>query len=332
VPASLPTVALAVFAVSAIVALAASALLIVRLERIGARLSLSEAGLGLVAALAADLPEISTAVTALLHGQNDVGIGVILGSNVAKLAMLLGLAAIVAGRIRLDRSVVLLETVVAVGLAMITLAVVSDTITPIPGLALALLVFGPYVVLSVMRPATRSRLPIPARLRGTLSSAIRQEESDLDIHPGRGGGLDVVVAGLVLVVVVAASVALERSGTDIGAAWDLSDVVVGAVLLAVVTSIPNAVAAIYLARKGRGAATLSTTTNSNNINVVVGLLIPSALLGLGTVTSSALLTAWWYVGLTGVILAWAFVRRGLRLVDGIVIAVAYALFVVVLLR
>ena len=63
---SLPTVALAVFVVSAVVALAASALLIVRLERIGARLSLSEAGLGLVAALAADLPEISTAVTALL--------------------------------------------------------------------------------------------------------------------------------------------------------------------------------------------------------------------------------------------------------------------------
>lgn len=331
-PSSLPTVALAVFVVSAVVALAASASLIVRLERIGARLSLSEAALGLVAALAADLPEISTAVTALVQGQNDVGVGVILGSNVAKLALLLGLAAIVARRIRLDRRVVLLETVVAGGLALVTLAVVSETIAPAPGLALALLVFGPYVALSVMRPAARARLPIPARLRGTLTSAITQEESDLDIHPGRGGRVDVVAAGLLLVVVVAASVALERSGTDIGTAWDLSDVVVGAVLLAVVTSIPNAVAAIYLARKGRGAATLSTTTNSNNINVVVGLLVPSALIGLGTVTSSSLLTAWWYVGITLVTLAWAFVRRGLRLVDGVVIAVAYAVFVVVLLR
>ena len=320
-PTSLPTLALAVFVVSAMVALAASALLIVRLERIGARLSLSEAALGLVAALAADLPEISTAVTALVQGQNDVGIGVILG-----------LAAIVAGRIRLDRRVVLLETVVAVGLALVTLAVVSEKVTPVPGLALALLVFGPYVALSVMRPDARARLPIPARLRGTLTSAITQEESDLDIHPGRGGGLDVVAAGLLLVVVVASSVALERSGTDIGTAWELSDVVVGAVLLAVVTSIPNAVAAIYLARKGRGAATLSTTTNSNNINVVVGLLVPAAFIGLGTVTSSSLLTAWSYVGITLATLAWAFVRRGLRLVDGVVIVVAYVAFVVVLLR
>jgi Ca2+/Na+ antiporter len=194
------------------------------------------------------------------------------------------------------------------------------------------LVFGPYVALSVMRPATRSRLPIPERLRGTLTSAITQEESDLDIHPSRGGALDAVVAALLLVVVIAASVALERSGTDIGTAWDLSDVVVGAVLLAIVTSIPNAVAAIYLARKGRGAATLSTTTNSNNINVVVGLLVPSALLGLGAVTSSSLLAAWWYVVFTFVTLAWAFVRRGLRLLDGVVIVVGYAVFVVVLLR
>jgi cation:H+ antiporter len=332
VPDTLPTVALAVFVVSAAIALAASAQLIVRLERIGARLSLSEAALGILAALAADMPEISTAITALVQGQNDVGIGVILGSNVAKLALLLGLAAIVAGSIRLDRRVVLLETVVALGLAVITLGVVAEKVAPVPGLALAVLVFGPYVALSVMRPATRSRLPLPQRLRGTLTSAITQEESDLDIHPSRGGALDAVVAALLLVVVIAASVALERSGTDIGSAWELSDVVVGAVLLAIVTSIPNAVAAIYLARKGRGAATLSTTTNSNNINVVVGLLVPAALLGLGAVTSSSLLAAWWYVGFTFATLTWAFVRRGLRLLDGVVIVVGYAVFVVVLLR
>ncbi len=329
----MPTSAVAlVFVACAVAALAASAVLIVRLERIGARLAVTEAVLGIVAALAADAPEIVTAVTALVRGQNDVGIGVILGSNVAKLAMLLGLAAVVSGRIRLDRRVVLLEAVVGIALALVTLGVVGEQVPPAPGLLLALLVFLPYVAVSSLRPAARARLPIPRRLRGTLTSALALEEIELDLHPSRGGGRDAAAAGAALVVVIAASIGMETTGTGLGDAWNLSDLVVGAVLLAIVTSIPNAVAAVHLARRGRGAATLSTTTNSNNINVVVGLLAPAAIIGLGVITPAALLAARWYLGLTVITLAWAFARRGLSRVDGLAIGAVYVVFVVLLLR
>jgi Ca2+/Na+ antiporter len=53
--------------------------------------------LGLLAALAADTPD-SSAVSALAHHQQSVGVGVVLGSNVFNLAALLGLGALVAGR------------------------------------------------------------------------------------------------------------------------------------------------------------------------------------------------------------------------------------------
>lgn len=327
---TLGTVAL--FAVAVAAALAASHVLIVRLERIGARLALTEAALGVLAALAADMPEISTAVTALLAGQNDVGVGVVLGSNVAKLAMLVGLAAIVAGRIRVDRRVVALETVVAIPLALLTLGLVGEVVPPWPALALALVVFVPYVVLLAVRPEHRRRLPVPEPLRGTLSAAVEDEEEYLDIEPPPGHASDVVAALLALLVVVGGSVVVERTGTSLGEAWGLSDLVVGAVLLAVVTSVPNAVAAVHLARKGRGAATLSTTTNSNNINVVVGLLVPAALLGLGAVTAATILTAWWYLGLTLVVLAWMLVRQGIGRWAGVAVCAAYAVFVVQLLR
>ena len=56
-----------------------------------------EAWLGLVAALAADAPEITSAVTALTRGQASIGAGVVIGSNVFNLAALLGLAAVAAG-------------------------------------------------------------------------------------------------------------------------------------------------------------------------------------------------------------------------------------------
>jgi Ca2+/Na+ antiporter len=61
----------------------------------------------------------------------------------------------------------------------------------------------------------------------------------------------------------------------------VAEIVTGGVVLAAVTSLPNAVAAVYLAIRGRGAAMLSTTLNSNTLNVTGGLLLPAAITGLG---------------------------------------------------
>ena len=70
-----------VFALAATASLAASWLLVTALERVGARVGLSEALLGMLAALAADAPEITAAVTALSRGEKRIGAGVVIGSN-----------------------------------------------------------------------------------------------------------------------------------------------------------------------------------------------------------------------------------------------------------
>ena len=105
-----------VFALSAALGLGASVLLVSRLERVGERLGVSEALLGLIAALAADGPEITSSIAAIAGGHGTVGIGVTLGSNVFNLAALLGISALIAGRIRFHRREIALEG--AVGLWM----------------------------------------------------------------------------------------------------------------------------------------------------------------------------------------------------------------------
>src|ERR1700751_5138875 len=134
---------LLLFAAGAAVSLAASWLLVSRLERLGGRGGFSQALLGLVAALAADAPEITSAVTALARGQASVGTGVIIGSNVFNLAALLGLAAVVAGRIAFHRRVVLLSGVPAVWVAAVTLLTVT-VLMPAAGLALTAGGFVPF--------------------------------------------------------------------------------------------------------------------------------------------------------------------------------------------
>jgi cation:H+ antiporter len=308
--------------------LAASVVLVTRLERLGVRLGLSEALLGLVAALAADGPEITSAVTALVRGQHDVGIGVVVGSNVFNLAALLGVGALVAGRIALHRDVVVLEGALALWVCAVTSACLAGLVGPGVGLLLVAVALGPYVAVAAAGPARTARLPGPGALRAWLARALTDETAELAgaLEVSRGTRADGVVAGAAVVVVVGASVVMERTATSLGHRAGLSEIVVGALILAAVTSLPNAVAAVHLARRGRGAATLSAALNSNTLNAAVGLLLPAAFVGLGQVSTTVTAAAAWWAGLTVLALALAYAARGLGRRAGALIVVAYAGF------
>jgi cation:H+ antiporter len=321
-------VAAFLFIFGAVLSLGASVLLVTRLERLGARFGAPEAMLGIAAALAADSPEIATAVTALARGQRDVSVGVLLGSNVFNLAALLGLSALVAGSIALHRRVVAFEGVVAVWVAAMALVLVAGWLTP----ALTMVIFVPYLFVSALPPARRRGLPLPSSWRTWLASAVREEELELSaaIHPRAGGWRDAGAALVALATVVGASVAMERGATTLGASLGLSSILLGGVVLAATTSLPNAVAAVYFASRGRGSATLAEAMNSNTLNVIVGLFIPAVILGAGTMSGGALTVAGWYGGLTLVALGLAFRGRGLDRRAGAVIVGLYVAFVVLL--
>ena len=184
------------FCVGVVVSLAASWLLVSRLERLGERAGFSEAWLGLVAALAADAPEITSAVTALARGQASVGAGVIIGSNVFNLAALLGLAAVVAGSIGFHRRVVVLSGVPAVWLAALCLLTVAAVVAPVAGLGLAAVVLVPYVVVLGMSRARMEHLRLPAGWVRWLLAAVHDEETELAeaIRPRPGTWRDAVAA------------------------------------------------------------------------------------------------------------------------------------------
>ena len=315
------------FVLGAAVSLGASWLLVSRIERMGNRLGVTEAMLGLIAALAADTPEITSAISALASHQQEIGSSVVVGSNVFNLAALLGLGAVVAGWVALHRRVVLLTGGISLWTAAACVLVVFGDLPPFVGLLLVAAVLGPYAFLAASRRVRQGR-----SLAGRwLTTAIREE--DLELHPALIPGskrLDVTVTAGALVVVVGASVVMERSAQSLGTRFAVPDVVVGGLVLAAVTSLPNAVAAVYLARRGRGTAMLSTALNSNALNIAFGLLLPAAVVGLGATTSRDVLVALWYAGLTVVVLLFAYRDRGLRRHTGTVVLVAYALFAVVL--
>ena len=315
------------FVLGAAVSLGASWLLVSRIERMGNRLGVTEAMLGLIAALAADMPEITSAVSALAGHQQEIGSSVVVGSNVFNLAALLGLGAVVAGWVALHQRVVLLTGGISLWVAAACVLVVFGDLPPVVGLAMVAAALGPYAYLAGSRRVRQGR----SRAGRWLTMAIREE--DLELHPALIPGskrLDLIVTALALVVVVGASVVMERSAQSLGVRFSVPNIVVGGLVLAAVTSLPNAVAAVYLARRGRGTAMLSTALNSNALNIAFGLLLPAAVVGLGVTTSREVVVALWYAGLTAVVLLFAYRDHGLRRHTGMVVLVAYALFAVVI--
>lgn len=325
--------ALIIFAACLVVTLGASEALVRGLDRLGARLGLSEGLLGLLTALGADAPEIASALAALHAGARDVGLGVVLGSNIFNLAALLGLGAVLAGHVRVRREGLLLDGGVAL-LATLLIAALLGGILPITVvMALLAVVFVPYVLVLGLPPHTLARLRMPGRSAGLLALAVSEVDHEAAEDPrvaaagGSWGAAWLIPPALLLIV--GGSIGMVATALDLARAWRLPDALVGAVLLAGLTSIPNAYAAVRLALQGRGAATVSETLNSNTINVVVGIGLPALLTGTAGAPGHGALDVAWLVGMTVVALALLSRRGGLTRAGGGALIVLYLLFLVV---
>jgi Ca2+/Na+ antiporter len=226
-----------------------------------------------------------------------------------------------------------MDGVVAVWIAGVCLAVVTGGFGPAIGLVLVLAVLVPYLVLLGVPHERLSGLRLPAAWLGWIRGAIAESEVELEVafHPRRGQRRDAIEALVATVVVVGASIVMELTGARIGTRLGWPELITGGLVLAAVTSIPNAVAAVYLASRGRGAATLSTAMNSNALNVAFGLLLPGAVAGgVGAATGPATFIAAAYLTITVGVLVVAGRAAGLRRGHGGLIIAAYLVFVAVL--
>jgi cation:H+ antiporter len=301
----------------------ASVVLARELDRLGSRLGFSEALLGMVTALGADAPEIASALAAVVAGHEDTGVGVIVGSNVFNLAALLGVSALIAGPVRIHRHGLLLNGGVAILVAIIGAFVALDLLPGGVGLVLALVVIAPYVLLSALHERARSRLPAPLR------EAVAEEQGDArrDVSPPATNREAIAIVPA-LAAVIGGAYGMVAAAQSLGDRFDVSDLVLGALVLAALTSIPNLIAAVRLALQGRGAACVSEALNSNNANILVGLCVPAVILGVGSATGIETFAAVWMVGMTVVAIALAF-GGGLTRREGGAIVALYVAFAVV---
>ena len=314
-------VALILFATSLAATLAASGLFARRLDRLGIRLGIHEAVLGLLTALAADAPELSSGLTAMLRGEPGVGVGVLLGSNIFNLAAMVGVSALLAGSVRLERPALALEGAFALFATAVTGAVLFTGLEP----WIALVVFAagavPYLILLA---------------RGTFHGPLPPREPSAPVIDARSAaGRVTQVIGLfvreipALVVIVVGAVGMVYSAVLVAGRWGVPRPLVGLLLLATLTSLPNAYTAIRLGLAGRGAALVSEALNSNTINLSMGILVPSVIVSSASGGHGFALDYIWMVAVTIATLALVGRRGGAGRLAGAAIVASYIAYVAV---
>ena len=325
-----PTVAIPVFLVSIGVMLLASAQFARRLDRIGLRLGLPETLLGLLTALAADAPEISSAVAALVQHEHAIAVGVVVGSNAFNIAAMLGLSAVVTARVRARHEALELEAFVALWLLAVTLAVVSGGLGATTGVALVAVVAVPYVALLAAGPRLARRLPLSVAESRFVHRSFgegHRRARPLDSRHEVAKLLLVLLVALGLIV--AGSVGAVRAATDLAHSWSVPDALVGVIVLAILTSLPNAWTGVRFGLQRRGSALMSETLNSNSINIVAGLALPAALGTLGAFSRLAIFDVVWLLAMTVAAVLLFGRRDGAGRSAGAFLIVLYAAFLAV---
>lgn len=306
--------ALLVFFPSLAVTLGAARLFARRLDRLGVRFGFSESLIGLLTAMAADGPELSSALFALIKGAHGASVGVLVGSGAFNLAAMLGVSAVIAGCVRASRRTLALEGSVGAAITILAVAVLLRWVDAVVGVVLAAAVVVPYLVSVIRTGEPKEGVPPPAPTA----------PDDPTHHL-----LALIVVDLVLIV--GGSAAMVQAALTLGHAWHISESALGVLALGPLTSLPNAMTGVRLGLAHRGEALVAETLNSNTINLAAGAIVPSLFVAVAAATTTGRAELWWLVGMTALTLLLSWRRPGLTRAGGIAVIAAYAGFVVVAL-
>jgi cation:H+ antiporter len=272
-----------------------------------------------VVAYGTSTPEIVVSVKAALSGHADVALGNVIGSNIANVGLILGLAALVAPA-RVDRALSRRELpVLLVSALAVPLLLLDGVIAAWEG-ALLLLSGVAYTAWMVHSARTES-------LKQALSDVAAEEEAaDAAGAPEQQRGWKraaaTALAGLAALVVGGS---LFVDGAVLAAkALGLSERLIGLTIVAVGTSLPELVTSLLAARRGHSDLAIGNVVGSNIFNVL--LCLGAAGLS-GTVKGEP--TALWFelAALLVMTALAAFLIRDERVINRVEGGVALTLFV-----
>ncbi len=273
-----------------------------------ARLSSMVIGLTIIG-FGTSAPELLVSIQAALAGSPGISIGNVVGSNIANIALILGVTAIIAicpasrQTLRIDMPFMVVASVLFVIVAM------TGRISRVAGL-LGFLSLVAFVVWQI---------------RNSRKDDVKDEEIMSDEMP-MWQALLMVVGSFVALVLGADW--LVQGARGIASSLGVSERIIGLTIVAVGTSLPELFASIMAARKGETDMAIGNIIGSVTFNILCVIGLSATICGIEH-TDVGFLTDYILMIVLGILL-WLFLRtkHTLERWEGVVLFVIYILYIV----
>ncbi len=240
------------FVVSLAFLLKASDVFVEGAKEIGVSFGVSPFVIGVtIVALGTSLPELATSISAVLADTSDVVVGNVVGSNITNILLVLGLTALVSGRIKMDFNIM-------------------DIDMPLLFISSVLLYF-------VLMDGSFSLLESGVFLVGFVVFLINSFSGKKDIEelPDKAGKLAwVFLIGGGIVVWLSAGYTIMAI-KEISILAGVPTEVIGVSVVALGTSLPEVIVSVMAARKGHAGMAIGNVLGSNIFNTYAVMAVPS---------------------------------------------------------
>ncbi|AET27603.1 TPA: calcium/sodium antiporter [Vibrio cholerae] len=223
-----------------------------------------------ILAMGSSAPEMMVSATAALEGKTDTAVGNVLGSNIANIALILGITAIVKP-LSVGSAVLRRELPMMIGVTLIAGAILWDNHLGFYEGILLIALFAAFILVM---------LQVSRKEKQNGDALLDEQESEIPVGVSNPKAAFWVVVGLILLPIGAGM--LVDNAVVIAKYFGMSDLVIGLTIIAVGTSLPELAASLAGALKGEDDMAVGNIIGSNVFNILAvmglpGLLNPSLL-------------------------------------------------------
>lgn len=223
-----------------------------------------------ILAMGSSAPEMMVSATAALDGKTDTAVGNVLGSNIANIALILGITALIKP-LSISSTVIRRELPLMIAVTLLAGALLWDNHLGFYEGILLFVLFAAFIL---------AMLKISRSEQKNGDTLLEEHESEIPEGVSNGKAVMWVAIGLILLP-LAASLLVDNS-VIIAKYFGMSDLVIGLTIIAIGTSLPELAASLAGVLKGEDDMAVGNIIGSNVFNILAvmglpGILNPSVL-------------------------------------------------------
>lgn len=218
-----------------------------------------------ILAMGSSAPEMMVSATAALDGKTDTAVGNVLGSNIANIALILGITALIKP-LSISSMVLRRELPLMVGVTLLSGLLLWNNYL---GFYEGILLFALFAVFIL------AMLHISRKEQQNGDALLSECESEIPTDVSNKKAIIWVIIGLILLP-FAASMLVDNS-VIIAKYFGMSDLVIGLTIIAVGTSLPELAASLAGVLKGEDDMAVGNIIGSNVFNILAVMGIPGIL-------------------------------------------------------